>query len=119
MPNHLVVVDNHSIKINKMENRECIKGLVLNIIFPGIGTIFLKNKKYGEIQLGLFISPIAISVIFGAVLNDIVTKSAFLPLIFFTIMFSVWIWALSSSIRSILSEKQKAEISEETEKSKL
>ncbi len=82
-----------------MVNKRGIKGLLINLILPGLGTIFLENKKHGQLQLTIFLFPVAISILFGSFLNTIITKSPVIPILFALIMFSAWIWALTFSIK--------------------
>ncbi|MAG47033.1 hypothetical protein CL617_00370 [archaeon] len=105
-------------------NKRGIKGLIFNLIIPGTGTIFLKNKKHGQIQLSLFLLPVIVSIIFGSVLNATVTTSAVLPIIFSTIMLSSWIWALTASVKflranqpSVLQDTQEPQKQESNSKS--
>ncbi len=88
-----------------MVNKRGVKGLLVNLILPGLGTIFLENKKHGQIQLSLFLFPIVISILFGSFLNNIITKSPVIPILFALIMFSTWIWALTYSIKFLRTSK--------------
>ena len=91
-----------------MVNKRGLKGLLMNLILPGLGTIFLENKNHGQLQLTIFLFPIIISIIFGSFLNSIINKSAILPIIFASIMLISWIWALVFSIKFLTTEREAA-----------
>ncbi len=91
-----------------MVNKRGLKGLLMNLILPGLGTIFLENKNHGQLQLTIFLFPIIISIIFGSFLNSIINKSAILPVIFALIMLISWIWALVFSIKFLTTEREAA-----------
>lgn len=97
-----------------MVDKRGIKGLLMNLILPGLGTIFLENKNHGQLQLTIFLFPIVISIIFGAFLNNIIAKTAVIPVIFALIMLTSWVWALTSSIKLF---KNNPNTLKETEKS--
>lgn len=83
----------------KVNETTIIIGIILNLFFPGLGTIIFGKYDIGTIQLVLSLTG---CLIFFASIPLVIALIGFLGMIIGMILYcSVWIWALVFGIKTL------------------